>query len=349
MDLEHALTLAQARSFVAALADAAVDDDASAVSESVLIELDWLHGDESPGLDSNGLSEDRDVLYLAATAAIEALALFGLDALDLELLLVRLDPAEPWTGSHVRRDRRPDADRARRPAAPAPDPAPDRRPLPSAAGAVHDREAAGIVIRQYRQTTLSWCAEAVMAAKPLVFSATLPAPANPFKMSNEPGTAVGELARALHLARDASTSPHATTALLTTPNPNEVVEHGRQAARAAALAEHDTNGAAGARLSSPRPRRSPVTSPRSPKHSSYSTSATSTSPAGKGSPNQAVSAGPPSRPHSTSALASPITASTTPAGVHAPTSCGSVRSEASWERSRPSTTCSCDSSRSRPP
>ena len=93
MDLEHALTLAQARSFVAALADAAVEDDASAAFESVLIELDWLHGDESPGLDTDGLSEDRDVLYLAAAAAIEALALFGLDALDLELLLVRLEAA----------------------------------------------------------------------------------------------------------------------------------------------------------------------------------------------------------------------------------------------------------------
>jgi hypothetical protein len=93
MDLEHALTLAQARSFVAALADAAVDDDASAAFESVLIELDWLHGDESPGLDTTGLNEDRDVLYLAAAAAIEAMAIFGLDPLDLELLLVRLEAA----------------------------------------------------------------------------------------------------------------------------------------------------------------------------------------------------------------------------------------------------------------
>jgi hypothetical protein len=91
MDLGHALTLAKARSFGAALADAAVDDDASAAFESVLIELDWLHGDESPGLDTDELGEDRDALYLAATAAIESLGLFGLDALDLELLLVRLE------------------------------------------------------------------------------------------------------------------------------------------------------------------------------------------------------------------------------------------------------------------
>jgi hypothetical protein len=122
---------------------------------------------------------------------------------------------------------------------------------PTATDAVPHQETAGSVIQQYRQTILSWCAEAVMAAKPLVFSATLPAPADPFKTANEPGTAVSELARALHLARDASTSPRATTALLTTASPNEVVEHWRQAARAAALAEHDTNGAAGTRLTSP--------------------------------------------------------------------------------------------------
>jgi hypothetical protein len=93
MDLEHASTLAQARSFVAALADGALNDDASAAFERVLIELDWLHDDESPGLDTGGLSDDRDVLYLGAAAAIESLVLFGVDALDLELLLVRLEAA----------------------------------------------------------------------------------------------------------------------------------------------------------------------------------------------------------------------------------------------------------------
>jgi hypothetical protein len=93
MDLEHASTLAQARSFVAALADGALNDDASAAFERVLIELDWLHDDECPGLDTGGLSDDRDVLYLGAAAAIESLVLFGVDALDLELLLVRLEAA----------------------------------------------------------------------------------------------------------------------------------------------------------------------------------------------------------------------------------------------------------------
>lgn len=124
-------------------------------------------------------------------------------------------------------------------------------PEPADPGAVPEREFAGVVIQRYRQTILEWCTEAVLAAKPLVFSATLPAPANPFQTSNEPGTAVSELARALHRARAASTKPRASSSLLSTANENEVVEHWRHAARAAALAEHDTNGVAGQRLTGP--------------------------------------------------------------------------------------------------
>jgi hypothetical protein len=111
-----------------------------------------------------------------------------------------------------------------------------------------DREAAGLLIRQYRHTVLAWCAQAVLAAKPLVFSAALPAPANPFRASNEAGAAVSELARALHVAHEASTAGHATLELLSTPSGNAVVEHWRGAASAAALAEHDTNGVAGVAL-----------------------------------------------------------------------------------------------------
>lgn len=122
---------------------------------------------------------------------------------------------------------------------------------PSVPGAMPEREVAGMVIQQYRQTVLSWCTEAVMAAKPLVFSATLPAPANPFQTSNDSGAAVRELARALHRARDASTTSRAGISLLGTASENEVVEHWRHTARAAALAEHDTNGIAGQRLTGP--------------------------------------------------------------------------------------------------
>jgi hypothetical protein len=121
----------------------------------------------------------------------------------------------------------------------------------SGPGAVSEREVAGMVIQQYRQTVLNWCTEAVMAAKPLVFSATLPAPANPFRTSNNTGTAVSELARALNRAREGSRTPRASSSLLGTTSPNEVIEHWRHAARAAVLAEHDTNGVAGQRLTGP--------------------------------------------------------------------------------------------------
>jgi len=111
-----------------------------------------------------------------------------------------------------------------------------------------EREAAGLLILRYRHTVLAWCAEAVMAAKPLVFSSAMPAPANPFRASNEAGAAVSELARALHVARDASTAGHAPLELLSSPSDTAVVEHWRGAASAAALAEHDTNGLAGMTL-----------------------------------------------------------------------------------------------------
>lgn len=111
-----------------------------------------------------------------------------------------------------------------------------------------EREGVGRQVRQYRHTILAWCAQAVLAAKPLVFSASLPAPANPFRAASDAGTAVGELARALHHAYDESSAGHASMQLLTTPSDNPLVEHWRHAARAAALAEHDTNGSAGARL-----------------------------------------------------------------------------------------------------
>lgn len=111
-----------------------------------------------------------------------------------------------------------------------------------------EREAVGLLILRYRHTVLAWCAQAVMAAKPLVFSSSLPAPANPFRASNEAGAAVSELARALHVARDASTAGHAALELLSSPSDNAVVEHWRGAPSAATLAEHDTNGLAGVTL-----------------------------------------------------------------------------------------------------
>ena len=49
MLLAHAATLAEARSYLAALADHALTFDASVEYERVLLQLDFLHGDDMPG------------------------------------------------------------------------------------------------------------------------------------------------------------------------------------------------------------------------------------------------------------------------------------------------------------
>ena len=93
MLLAHAVTLAEARSYVAALADLTRNFDASVEYERVLLQLDWIHGDEFPGLDTTGLTDDRDMLYAVAESAIEELADHGVDALQVELVLDMLDAA----------------------------------------------------------------------------------------------------------------------------------------------------------------------------------------------------------------------------------------------------------------
>ena len=93
MLLAHAITLAEARSYVAALADLARTFDASVEYERVLLQLDWIHDDEFPGLDTTGLTDDRVVLYTVAESAIEELADHGVDALQVELVLDMLDAA----------------------------------------------------------------------------------------------------------------------------------------------------------------------------------------------------------------------------------------------------------------
>jgi hypothetical protein len=93
MLLPHAMTLAQARSYVAALADKADSIDASSAYEHVLIELDRIHGDKTPGLDTAGICEDRAILLTVASSAIEELEQYGVDPLNIELVLAMLDDA----------------------------------------------------------------------------------------------------------------------------------------------------------------------------------------------------------------------------------------------------------------
>lgn len=97
--LPHALTLGQARSYIAALADQADSIDASSAYEHVLIELDRMHGDESPVLDTAGICEDRAILLAVASSAIEELEQYGVDPLTVELVLAMLDDAHGLDGT----------------------------------------------------------------------------------------------------------------------------------------------------------------------------------------------------------------------------------------------------------
>jgi hypothetical protein len=93
MLIDHAIALTEARSHVAALADRARSVEASSAYEHVLFELDWLHDDDVPALDTTGLPHDRGMLLAVATAAIEGLIGHGIDALRIELVLAALDGA----------------------------------------------------------------------------------------------------------------------------------------------------------------------------------------------------------------------------------------------------------------
>ena len=109
-----------------------------------------------------------------------------------------------------------------------------------AADSSAERAAAGQQILRYRQTVLVWCAQAIGAARPLTFPNVPQKPADPFRAATDHGAAVAELARALEAAREQATTRPASSQEFTTPSANTVVEHWRLAARAAALAEHDT-------------------------------------------------------------------------------------------------------------
>jgi hypothetical protein len=93
---------------------------------------------------------------------------------------------------------------------------------------------------RFRQTILVWCTQAVGVARPLACATSRSSrrirsarPAITARRSEK-------LARALEFARDESPTKPASSIEFTTPSPNELVEHWRIAARAAALAEHDT-------------------------------------------------------------------------------------------------------------
>jgi len=106
------------------------------------------------------------------------------------------------------------------------------------------REDLGLRIREYRQNLLAWLSQAMRAASPLAFSNMPSVQPNPFRSVGTAGpqvVAAGELARAIDHARAESSAAIASAEALATPLANPTVDHWRLAARAAALAEHDTS------------------------------------------------------------------------------------------------------------
>jgi hypothetical protein len=92
MLLGHAVALAEARSYVAALSDRARTFDASMEYERVLLQLDSIHGGLIPP--TTGVpTSDPTILYEVASDAIENLAKHDVDKLDLEICLAMLAAA----------------------------------------------------------------------------------------------------------------------------------------------------------------------------------------------------------------------------------------------------------------
>lgn len=92
MLVAHAVLLAEARSYVAALADLADSFDGALEYERVLLQLDWLHGGTVPPTTAVP-TVDRALLYEVAESAIGSLADHGVDGLELEICLAMLDAA----------------------------------------------------------------------------------------------------------------------------------------------------------------------------------------------------------------------------------------------------------------
>lgn len=92
MLLSHAVVLAEARSYLAALAESAAGFDASLEYERVLLQLDWLHDGVAPPI-TVVPSGDRRVLKDVAARAISDLAHHGVDRLELAICQQMLQAA----------------------------------------------------------------------------------------------------------------------------------------------------------------------------------------------------------------------------------------------------------------
>ena len=246
MLLAHAVTLGQARSYVAALADAAVTADASIEYDRVLLQIDFIHGDYIPGISPvpghrprrpvrgrrvghrrarrarHRLSDRRARPRHAVGRPRTGCALMygetsGMlrDALGELLRQHRIQQRIGGAGIHT---------------------------VPETT-TVEERKTIGQQIARYRYAVLVWCHQAMHAANPRI------------GLEGSSGRARGpaeglryRLERTLRgMAVDLPTLDE-----LVTPQQFALVESWRQAARASALGEHDfANGVGYGRLSEP--------------------------------------------------------------------------------------------------
>jgi hypothetical protein len=92
MLLSHAVLFAEARSYLAALADNATGFDASLEYERVLLQLDHLHSGQVTPI-TVVPTGDRTVLYDVARTAITHLVDYGVDRHELAICLSMLATA----------------------------------------------------------------------------------------------------------------------------------------------------------------------------------------------------------------------------------------------------------------
>ena len=90
--LSHAVLLAEARSYLAALADHAAGFDAALEYERVLLQLDWLHHGTVPPI-TVVPAGSTEVLFRVAVAAVTGLEDHAVDRLQLEICLSMLHAA----------------------------------------------------------------------------------------------------------------------------------------------------------------------------------------------------------------------------------------------------------------
>jgi len=113
------------------------------------------------------------------------------------------------------------------------------RHTPVAATTPEERAAIGLLIRTYRQSILTWCLQAAHAADPYVECSIARAVPDPFRRADRDLAPLPVLQRALEQTTKSSKVALPTLDQLTTRHALGLVEHWRQAARAAVLAEHD--------------------------------------------------------------------------------------------------------------